>query len=91
MLTRLYISYIDSAGNARKPFILPQADPAFYDSFVKCYNVPELAIAPVRFSERQLQKAIQARRTVTVPIPANGVDSSNATSSNGPWSVGGRE
>jgi hypothetical protein len=91
MLTRLYISYIDSAGNARKPFILPQADPTFYDSFIKCYNVPELAIAPVRFSERQLLKAIQAQHTVTVAIPANGAVRSADTSANGPWSVGGRE
>jgi hypothetical protein len=71
IFTRLYISYIDSAGNARKPFLLPQRDPAFYDSFIKCYNVPEFAVAPVRFSERQLLRAIRTRRTIIVPVPPN--------------------
>jgi hypothetical protein len=69
IFTRLYLSYVDSLGNARKPFLLPQRDPAFYDSFIQCYNVPEFAIAPVRFSERQLLRAIRTRHTIPVPIP----------------------
>ena len=69
IFTRLYFSYIDSAGNVHKPFILPQRDPGFYDSFIKCYNVPEFAVAPVHFSERQLLRAIRTRYTVAVPIP----------------------
>jgi hypothetical protein len=73
IFTRLYFSYIDSAGNAHKPFLLPQSNPAFYDSFIKCYNVPEFAVSPVRFSERQLLKAIRNHNTVTVPIPMNTV------------------
>jgi hypothetical protein len=69
IFTRLYLSYIDSAGNARKPFLLPQRNPAFYDSFIQCYNVPEFAIAPVRFSERRLLRAIRTRHTISAPIP----------------------
>ncbi|MBN2188419.1 MAG: PD40 domain-containing protein [Chitinispirillaceae bacterium] len=69
IFTRLYFSHVDSAGNAHKPFLLPQRDGAFYDSFIKCYNVPEFAVAPVRFSERRLLKAIRTRRTIAVPIP----------------------
>jgi hypothetical protein len=71
IFTRLYFSYIDSAGNTHKPFLLPQRNPAFYDSFIKCYNVPEFAVSPVHFSERQLLKAIRTRHTVSVPIPMN--------------------
>jgi hypothetical protein len=71
IFTRLYISYIDSTGNAHKPIVLPQRDPAFYDSFTKCYNVAELAIAPVRFSERELLRAIRTRHAITVTIPPN--------------------
>jgi hypothetical protein len=79
IFTRLYFSYIDSTGTARKPFLLPQRDPAFYDSFIKCYNVPEFAVAPVRFSERQLLKAIRARNKIVVPVPENATpQSSNA-------------
>ena len=91
IFTRLYISSIDSTGNARKPFLLPQRDPAFYDSFIKCYNVPELAIAPVRFSERQLLRAIRTRHTITVPIPPNPAMRSKDTSSYKWSSVGNRE
>jgi len=68
IFTRLYISYIDSTGSASKPILLPQRDPAFYDSFIKCYNVPEFAVAPVRFSERQLLRAIKSKDNVVVPI-----------------------
>jgi hypothetical protein len=71
IFTRLYLSHVDSAGNARKPFVLPQRDGDFYDSFIKCYNVPELAVAPVRFTERQLLKAIRTRNKIAVPVPPN--------------------
>ena len=91
IFTRLYISYIDSAGNTRKPFLLPQRNPAFYDSFIKCYNVPEFATAPVRFSERRLLKAIRSRHTVTVPLPQNTLAGSADTSPNRWSSVGNRE
>jgi hypothetical protein len=91
IFTRLHISYIDSAGNAHKPFLLPQRDPAFYDSFLKCYNVPELAISPVRFSERELFKAIQSRHTIPVPIPPNNAMDSADTSQNRWQSINSRE
>jgi hypothetical protein len=91
IFTRLYISHIDTAGNAGKPFPLPQSDPAFYDTFLKCYNVPEFAAAPVRFSERRLFKAIRAPHTITVPVPSSRTGASVDTSANGWWSVGSRE
>jgi hypothetical protein len=91
MFTRLYISHIDSAGNAGKPFILPQADPAFYDSFLKCYNVPELARGPVRFSERQLLRAIRARRVISVPVSPETAPATADTSPTGWSTTGGRE
>jgi len=70
ILTRLYICHIDSTGIEAKPFILPQRDPRFYDAFLKCYNVAELATAPVRFSERKLLRAIKETPAVSVPIPS---------------------
>jgi hypothetical protein len=91
IFTRLYFSYIDSMGNAHKPFVLPQRDGAFYDSFIKCYNVPELAVASVRFSERQILRAIRTRNRIKVPVPPNALIQSN----NAPpaWGTphGGRE
>jgi hypothetical protein len=82
IFTRLYFSHVDSLGNARKPFLLPQRDGTFYDSFIKCYNVPELAIAPVRFSERRLLRAIRTKNRVTVPIPQDSAGASGGYSPN---------
>jgi Tol biopolymer transport system component len=55
---RPYICYFDSLGRAHKPFILPQKDPEFYTTFLKCYNLPELINGEVRFSERKLSAAL---------------------------------
>lgn len=55
--TRTYISYIDSEGNARKPFLIPQKNPTFYKNFLRAMNVPEFITGPVRISERKLGAA----------------------------------
>jgi Tol biopolymer transport system component len=47
---RIYFSRIDSNGVASKPFLLPQEDPRFYDSFLKTYNQPELIKRPIGIS-----------------------------------------
>jgi hypothetical protein len=54
MFTRPFFAYFDSAGQAHKPFILPQKDPVFYDTFIKSYNVPELVISEVMLNPRIL-------------------------------------
>ena len=41
LYTKLYLSHIDGDGNASKPFVLPQANPYFYKSFMYSYNIPE--------------------------------------------------
>jgi hypothetical protein len=57
LFAKPYFSYVDQAGEAHKPFLLPQADPTFYDSFIKTYNVPQFITGPVRVTQRQLAKA----------------------------------
>jgi hypothetical protein len=47
LYTRLYIAYINSEGQAEKPFLLPQKDTAFYHRFMKSYNVPEFITGKV--------------------------------------------
>ena len=37
---RVYFSYIDKTGNVYNPVLLPQKDPAFYESFIYNYNRP---------------------------------------------------
>jgi len=59
LYTRPYFSYFDENGKASKPFVLPQKDPEFYDSFLKNYNIPELitgAVEPSSFDIRELNK-----------------------------------
>jgi hypothetical protein len=63
--TRCYFCYVDRAGQAHKPFVLPQADPTFYDSFIKSICVPELVTGPVRVPESALVRAARSTETVT--------------------------
>jgi len=58
LMARPFFSYFDEQGRAHKPFLLPQQDPAFYDSFIKTYNVPELITGPVAATSRQLGRAV---------------------------------
>jgi hypothetical protein len=78
LLARLYFSYIDEDGRERKPFLLPQKDPTFYDTWLKTYNVPELISGPIVVSRRELQKAIHstsaAGKSPQKPIPAAAED-----------------
>jgi hypothetical protein len=67
--TRIYFSFIDSSGNAHKPFVMPQKDPAFYGSCIKYYNFPEFATAPVSFSEREILNAVRSPDRTAVPVP----------------------
>jgi hypothetical protein len=57
LCSRLYFSYVDTLGNVHKPFLLPQKDPAFYDTFVMNYNLPEMIDGPVKVSPWNLMQA----------------------------------
>jgi len=60
---RLYFSYIDDQGRAHKPVMLPQEDPAFYDSFMGNFNAPELITGPVGVEQEELVRAIRSPQT----------------------------
>lgn len=51
-----YFSYVDAAGQAHKPFVLPQRDPSKYDQMLKSFNIPELSKGQVPFSARDIEK-----------------------------------
>lgn len=53
LYSRPYFSYVDSTGAGAKPFLLPQRDPVFYLTFLKSYNVPELARTPAAIDAAQ--------------------------------------
>jgi hypothetical protein len=42
LLARPHFTHVDPDGTVSKPFVLPQRDPGFYDTFLRTYNVPEL-------------------------------------------------
>ena len=71
VFTRTYFSYIDAAGQAHKPFLLPQRDPTFYDSFLKTYSVPELVTEPVRVTGERLARAARAPAQGKVKDPVS--------------------
>ena len=68
---RPYFAYVDSSGQAAKPFLLPQEDAAFYDDYWITYNVPELVSGRVQARERELiRAAIQIDEIVDAkPLP----------------------
>jgi hypothetical protein len=69
VFTRLFISYVDTAGNAHKPVLLPQKDPRFYDSCLLVFNTPELVIGPPQAAGESLARVYRSRRAVPVSMP----------------------
>jgi dipeptidyl aminopeptidase/acylaminoacyl peptidase len=67
VLARTYFSYFDRDGQAHKPFVMPQEDPAYYESCTLTYNVPELIVEPVPVSPSRLGRAIAAKRSLPAP------------------------
>jgi hypothetical protein len=83
LFTRTYISYVDSEGKAHKAFILPQKSPAFYDSVLDTYSVPELVAGPIEISKRELGRVIRSSSGTTVKLPVTGATPQVGTSE--PW------
>ena len=81
---RAYLSYVDPAGKAHKPILLPQEDPAFYASFLDNFNAPELITGPIRIEQEDLVRAIEgpqeSRATFVGVSPASGVVSGEKNS-----------
>lgn len=55
LYSKPYFCYVDAHGKAHKPFLLPQKVPAFYDDFLKSFNIPELSSGPIPFDAIDLQ------------------------------------
>lgn len=69
LYTRTFFSYIDKDGKVYKPFVMPQKDPEFYDSFLRTYSVPELIKGPIKVSHRTLAKTIYSKNNIEVKVP----------------------
>lgn len=56
LTARPYIAYIGKNGISEKPFVLPQSDPEFYDSFLKSYNIPEFSTFRMKINPGEISK-----------------------------------
>jgi hypothetical protein len=61
-----YIAHIDENGNTGKPFLLPQKDPSFYDSWLFSFNVPEFITGRITLNPYKIEKA--AKRSPAVQV-----------------------
>jgi hypothetical protein len=71
-LTRTYLSYVDETGQAYKPFVLPQKDPAYYDSLLETFSVPELIKSSIKVNKSLLARAARSEPSEIVDIPITG-------------------
>jgi hypothetical protein len=53
-----HFSYFDTAGKFHKPFILPQENPHFYDTYMLNYNIPEFVNGKVDLNPRQIRNLL---------------------------------
>jgi len=60
LFAKPHFSYFDTSGQAHKPFVLPQEDPDFYESFLRTYNVPELVRGRIKPGPREFARALLA-------------------------------
>jgi len=69
VFTRTYIAYVNEAGKVHKPIRLPQKDPAYYDSCLWTYSVPELVAEPVRATREKLGRVVRGSAEIPVKMP----------------------
>jgi hypothetical protein len=63
---KAYIAYIDENGIPGKPFLLPQKDPSFYETFLFSFNVPELVKTKVLITPYQIEKIVKKTPAIQV-------------------------
>jgi len=72
LFLRVWFSYIGPTGKASKPFVLPQEDPAFYDSFIRLFQMPELTRDPVPITGERLARVIRSQPWGKGVLPVTG-------------------
>ena len=79
-----HFSYFDTKGNFHKPFILPQKDPHFYDTFMLNYNIPEFVNGKVNLNPIKIRNVLFKEGTDVIFDPSVNTDAlSGATWING--------
>ena len=69
LYTRPFFTYIDSEGEASKPFLLPQKDPtAYYKRLMDSYNLPAFMNGPMKMSKHRIVSEIRESAGVDVKV-----------------------
>lgn len=87
LFARPHFSYFSPEGRFSKPFVLPQADPEFYDSCLYTFNVPELVDGPVTVSPAELARGVLRPRSILTP--AGDTTQAHREEQNSPPEAGG--
>lgn len=69
VFTRLFISYVSADGTVHKPIVLPQEDPAFYESCLLTFNTPELVTGPPKATREVLARVFRGDDELAVQMP----------------------
>jgi len=69
VFTRLFISYVGQDGTVHKPIVLPQRDPAFYESCLLTFNTPELVTERPAATGEVLARTFRKRQELAVQMP----------------------
>ena len=56
----VWFSHVDEDGSVSKPFVLPQSDPRYYETFLKTYNAPQFVRSPVNAEQFALGRQATA-------------------------------
>lgn len=60
LYTRPFIAYTDENGTFRKPFMLPQEDPEYYEQSLQSFNIPEFVTGKVKTNGMSMLKTIDS-------------------------------
>ncbi len=66
MFSRPWFCHFNNDGSVDKPFVLPQEDPAFYDSYVKNFNRPEYIRGKVQLTPKNIKDIITQQEPVDI-------------------------
>ena len=68
LAARTYFAYVDSAGEWGKPFVLPQKDPALYNTQLFTYNLPEFVTGKIHVDTRDFRRASRKKASAATWI-----------------------
>jgi len=60
----IYFAFVDEDGLIRKPFLLPQRNPDFYDKFLFSFNIPEFVTKKVSIDPYEIEKVAKSTKTI---------------------------